>query len=548
MKKNCFILFCLFVFLNTNARTVSDTVANHERPSLVVGIVVDQMRWDYLYRYIDRYGEGGFKRLLKTGFSCDNTHINYVPTVTGAGHATIFTGAVPAIHGITANRWIERLTGASVYSTGDRTVQSVGSPPTEEGQMSPGNLLTTTVADELRLATNFRSTTVGVSLKANAAILSAGHTANAAFWFDPLAGKFISSTYYMERLPEWADNFNSLKIPEMLIAKGWETLYPVNTYKASSKDDVPWEGKFKGETSSSFPHRIEQLYKEQPAIIRQTPFGNTLTVEFAMALIEGYKLGKNSTTDFAAISFSSTDYVGHMFGINAIETEDTYIRLDRDLDRLLTWLDKKIGLKNCLVFLTADHGAPHAIQYNYANRLPAGLWNNNEVTGSLNKYLAEKTGFDSLVSSIQSYQVHFNNARVRSSQLDFAYLKSLVVSYLKSLEAVAFAVDNDYLEQATIPGIIKTKISNGYNFLRSGDVTIITRPGWFSGAMTGTNHGGWNPYDAHIPLVFMGWNVKPGKTNRLVSMTDIAPTIAALIKIQMPNGNVGNPITEITDR
>jgi len=548
MNQLFFLFICLFVSVSSFTQNGLPAFKQKGRPALTVGIVVDQMRWDYLYRYYDRFKEGGFKRLLRNGFSCNNTHINYVPSVTGAGHATIYTGTVPAISGITGNRWIDRQTGNSVYSTGDSMEQTVGSTTIEEGQMSPRNLLTTTVTDELRLATNFKSRVVGIALKANASILSVGHSPTGAFWFDPEAGKFITSTYYMQNLPEWVQQFNNRKVPEKLIAKGWETLYPINTYKASTVDDTPWEGKFKGEKTASFPHDIAGIYKDQPAVIRQTPFGNTLTAEFAIAAMDAYNLGKNESTDFLAISFSSTDYIGHMYGVNAIETEDTYLRLDQDINMILTWLDKRVGVENYLVFLTSDHGAPNAILYNQFHKIPSGLWNNNDILKGINRRLKEETGIDSLVSSILSYQVHFNKIRIKKNDIDFVTVKLVALKHLKHLAGVAFAADNDNLEHAAIPGIIKTKMINGYNYKRSGDITLIPEAGWFSGSLTGVNHGTYNPYDTHIPLIFMGWNIKPGKTNRPVNITDIAPTIAALLMIQMPSGNIGDPIAEITDK
>src|SRR5690242_6479202 len=322
-----FLFLDCFIFLSfLNAQQIS-------RPKLVVGIAVDQMRWDYLYRYYPRYQDGGFKRLLNEGFSCENTFINYLPSFTAVGHTTIFTGSVPAIDGITGNDWIDQLTGRSWYCTEDTTESTVGSS-SKEGQMSPRNLLVSTITDELRLATNFQSKVIGVSLKDRASILPAGHTANGAFWFDDASGNFITSTYYMKQLPGWVNDFNKLNMPEKLTANEWNTLLPLSSYTQSSEDNVAWEGTFKNEKSPVFPHQISSLVKQNKNTIRSTPFGNTLTLDFAKAAITGNDLGNGPVTDFLTINCASTDYVGHMYGPNSIEVEDVYLRLDRDLASL----------------------------------------------------------------------------------------------------------------------------------------------------------------------------------------------------------------------
>ncbi len=310
MNRQKLVIFCfLFSCLISHAQTKTET-GGLSRPKLVVGIVVDQMRWDFLYKYYNRYGNGGFKRLLNEGFSYENTMINYLPSYTAVGHTTIFTGSVPAIDGITGNDWIDQLSGRTTYCTEDSTVKSVGAE-SEEGKMSPRNLLVSTITDELRMATNFKSKVVGVSLKDRAAILPAGHTANAAFWLDDASGFFITSTYYMSQLPSWVTQFNQGKKIDQLLANQWTTLYPVNSYTESDADDQPYEGKFADETTSVFPHKVKDLYQKNKAIIRVTPFGNTLTLDFARAAVEGYQLGKGDATDFLTINCASTDYVGH---------------------------------------------------------------------------------------------------------------------------------------------------------------------------------------------------------------------------------------------
>jgi predicted AlkP superfamily pyrophosphatase or phosphodiesterase len=536
----------LFLFLSC---FISITILNAQqisRPKLVVGIAVDQMRWDYLYRYYPRYQDGGFKRLLNEGFSCENTFINYLPSYTAVGHTTIFTGSVPAIDGITGNDWIDQITGRKWYCTEDTTVSTVGSS-SKEGQMSPRNLLVSTITDELRVATNFQSRVVGVSLKDRASILPAGHTANGAFWFDDESGNFVTSTYYMKELPAWANNFNKLKMPEKLSANEWNTLFPVSSYTQSTADDVSWEGLFKNEKSPVFPHRISALVKQDKGTIRSTPFGNTLTLDFAKAAIEGYNLGNGKATDFLTVNCASTDYVGHKYGPNSIEVEDVYLRLDRDLASFFSFLDNKIGKGNYLVFISADHGAANSVGFMEDHNIPADLLQSGEIETNLVNFLHQKFGVDKLISSSINSHLSFDMKKIEDSKLDYEAVKKATVSFLQKQPGVQFAVDIENIGNASVPEPIKTAIINGYNSKRTGPVIIIPEPGWYGGSSkTGTTHGNWNPYDTHIPLVFFGWHIPQGNTNRKVNMTDISATLAALLHIQQPNGCVGEVITELT--
>lgn len=543
MKKKVLILVCFVFTINF---LLGQQIKRPVEPKLVVGLVVDQMRWDYLYRYYDRYDEGGFKRLLKEGFSCENTMINYLPSYTAVGHTVIFTGSIPAIDGIVGNDWIDQLTGKSWYCTEDSSVQTVGAPGTA-GQMSPNNLLVSTITDELRLATNFRSRVVGVSLKDRAAILPAGHTATGAFWFDDASGRFITSTYYMKDLPQWVQKFNQLDEPEKLMDNGWNTLFPINTYSESTADNVSWEGKFRGENAPVFPHDMKTIYKNNRSSIRTTPFGNTLTLDFAKAAVNGYNLGNGVATDFLTVNCASTDYVGHQYGPNSIEVEDTYLRLDKDLAAFFRFLDEKVGKGNYLLFLTADHGAAHAIGFMKEHHIPADFIVSKKIGEPLNQFLKDKFGVENLVASSINYHFGFDLKRISQNKLDYEAVKKATVSFLQKQPGIQFAVDIEHIGEAPIPEPIKSKIINGYNSKRCGPVMIIPDPGWFGGyeGGTGTTHGNWNPYDTHIPLVFMGWGIQKGSTNRTVKMSDISPTLAALLHIQLPNGSVGNVITEV---
>lgn len=537
--------------LFTLAQRPKDNVVSNEltslplRPKLVVGIVVDQMRWDYLYRYANRYGAGGFNRMLKEGFTCENTQIPYVPTVTAAGHTGIYTGSVPSIHGIAGNDFIIQATGKNMYCTEDSTVQGVGVKG-KVGQMSPRNLLASTITDELKLATNFRSKVIGIALKDRGGILPAGHAANAAYWYDDSEGSWITSTYYMQKLPNWVNNFNNLKLAEKYIKQDWNTLYPINTYIESTADDSPYEGKLRGEESPTFPHLTSKMLNGNFNAIRITPYGNTLTLDFAKAAIKSEQLGQGKETDFLAVSLSSTDYVGHQYGVNAVETEDTYLRLDKELESFFNTLDLTLGKGQYTVFLSADHGAAHNPQFLKDHQIPADQWNGSVVLKGLNDRLAQQFKQDRLVLSFSNYQVNFNNILIEQSNLNLEDLKEAAISYLNKQDGIAYAIDMEKASIASIPDAIKSKVINGYNRQRSGAIQILLNPGLFQGySKTGTTHGTWNPYDTHIPLVFMGWGIKHGSTNRLTTMSDIAPTLAALLHIQEPNGNIGLPIEEV---
>ena len=530
--------------------TATASATHLPRPKLVVGIVVDQMRWDYLYRYYDRYQSNGFKRLLNEGFSCENTQVDYIPTFTGPGHTCIYTGSVPAIHGIAGNDFTIQATGKSMYCTEDTSVQTVGSD-SKAGEMSPRNLLTTTVTDELRLATNFRSKVIGIALKDRGGILPAGHTANAAYWFDDKTGNWITSTYYMKDLPQWAKDFNDRKLAENYLKQDWTPLYPINTYVQSTADNSPYEGKFKGTDAPTLPVKTSAIYKGNLGLIRSTPYGNTISIDMAVAAINGEQLGQHDQTDFLALSLSSPDYIGHQFGINAVEIEDNYLRLDRDLASFFTYLDAKVGKGNYTVFLTADHGAAHNTAFLNDHGIPAGVWDDGVTLKDLNQVLEDKYHVKKIVLNLGNYQVNLNNAVIKKEKLSEEAIKQDCIDYLQKLPYVAFAIDMSKAQTANIPEQLRTRIINGYNIRNSGVIQIILEPAWFTGHQpgdggpTGTTHGTWNPYDNHIPLVFMGWGIQHGSATRETHMTDIAPTIAALLHIQAPNGSIGQPISEV---
>lgn len=542
MKKIKVISFLSMALLGCGTASAQQSnAAAIERPKLVVGIVVDQMRWDYLYRYQKRYTDGGFKRLLGEGFSCENTMIPYVPSVTAIGHTCIYTGSVPSIHGIAGNNFVKD--GKKVYCTDYDSVKPVGTTSVA-ALMSPRNLWVSTIGDEMKIASNGRAKVVGVALKDRASILPAGHNPNGAFWFDDQTGCFITSSYYMDHLPKWVEAFNDKRLPEQYLSQKWNTLYPKNTYTESTTDENEYENGIREGVKATLPLNLPELYKKYGyGIIRNTPFGNSLTLDMAKAAIDGEQLGADDETDLLTVSCSSTDYIGHQVGTHAIETEDTYLRLDKAIADFLAYLDSKVGKGNYLVFLSADHGAMNNAAFLQDRRIPAGSWDASATAKKLNHVLAkEYPEAGDIVKTVMNYQVFFNRDVIKSKQLDFDNIKQTVVNVLKEDPSVLYACDMAKASTESIPEEVKFRIINGYNRERSGDVVIILKPNFYAHGMKGTDHGAWNSYDTHIPLVFMGWGIKHGATTKQTFMTDIAPTIAAMLHVQAPNGCVGKAI------
>ena len=532
-----FLLSILSVF---SLSAEQKTTPRADKPKIVVGIMVDQMRWDFLYRFQDRYGEGGFKRLVRDGFNCDNAYIPYAQTVTACGHASVYTGSVPAINGIMGNEWWDRGLGKMVYCVEDGSVQTIGGNA-NAAPMSPKNLLVTTVCDELRIATNYRAKVVGIALKDRGGVLPAGHTANGAYWYDSGTGNWVTSTYYMQELPVWVKNFNKRKIVDSLYKLNWNTLYPIQTYVQSDSDDKIYEGRSSVDSKPVFPHMTNALGGTNYLAVAATPHGNTMTAEFVKAAIQGEGLGTDDITDFLAVSFSSPDYIGHQYGPNSIEIEDTYLRLDKELANLFSYLDSKFG-NQYTVFITADHAVANAPGYAKENKLPGGAINYTTSSGIAKTI--DKFGMKKIIEATANYQLYLNRKAIDSANLNYDEVKKYLVSELNKDPGIFYAFDNENINNAILPTEVKEKFLKGMNVKRGGDVQVILPSGYMTIGTTGTTHGSWYPYDSHIPVIFMGWGIKPGRTTRDVFMTDIAPTISALLKIQMPSGNIGKSVTE----
>jgi hypothetical protein len=427
------------------------------------------------------------------------------------------------------------------------TVLQLSEAANDNGKMSPKNMLTTTICDELKLATNFKSKVIGISIKDRGAILPAGHSADAAYWYDSKTGKFISSTYYMNELPKWVLDFNGADKITSYYEKNWNTLYPINTYLQSDSDTNQYESTPLGSDQKQFPYDLKRFAeKKDYGKIRSTPYGNSLTMDFAKAALIQEQLGKDSITDFLAVSLSSPDYIGHAFGPNSVEVEDTYLRLDKELAEFLTFLDKQVGKNNYTLFLSADHGVAHIPGYLEKHKLPNGGVTGSATEKKLNAFLKEKFGYDSLCIGSGNYQFYLNHTLIEEKEADYEDVLEATIAYLKKVDGVDKVFEYADMQEAMLPKDLKEQFINGYYASRCGDVLVVLKPGYIDDEYDGkgTTHGIWSPYDAHIPLLFYGNGIAKGKTFEKVYMTDIAPTLSGLLHIQMPSGCIGNVIED----
>ena len=522
--------------------TVIPSNAQKSKTKLVVGIVVDQMRYDYLNRFEEHYGKNGFKRLIDKGFSCSNNHYDYIPTYTGPGHASIFTGTTPKYHGIIANNWYDKYDQKMVYCASDDSVSSVGIENSKAGEMSPIRMNSTTFCDENKLFTQNRSKSIGISLKDRGAILPIGHTANAAYWFlGKKQGDFISSSYYFDELPNWVNKFNNSSIVSSYLKK-WDTLYPIESYIESGEDLNTFEKSFTGKKEAVFPYDLKKLNKVNGGfdILKSTPFGNSLLTDFAIEVLKNEKLGQGNVTDILTISYSSTDYVGHKFGVNSKEVQDSYIRLDKDIERILLSLDKLVGKGKYTVFLTADHGAVNVPSYLKSQNIPAGYLDLAKLKEDLNKSLLDKFGKNEIIENISNNQI-FLTSSVKKSNL-FQSINNNIKSYLLAYNGVKHVYDRQQMINGDYTEGIEALLKKGFNQKFSGDIIYVTDTAVISYGKKGSTHGSGMNYDTHVPLIFYGAGIKRGKTFNKTHITDIAPTISALLGISFPNNAIGNPI------
>lgn len=538
-------LLTLLICLLTGLTTFSQA----QRPKLVVGIVVDQMRHEYLQRFESKYGEDGFKKLMNEGFEARNNHFDYIPTFTAPGHASIYTGTTPRYHSIIGNSWYSKVLGRSVYCVGDTLANNVGGTA-RSGNISPRNLQVNTITDELKLSTNFQSKVVGISIKDRGAVLPAGHTPDGAYWYDGRTGQFMTSDYYHDELPDWVAEFNKKKLVDQYLNQQWTTLLPISEYTESTADDTPYERGFDGKDTPTFPYDLEELRKQNGpySLISSTPFGNSLVSDMAKAAIAGESMGTDDITDFLAISYSSTDYIGHNFGPNSVEIEDTYLRLDQEIASLISYLDEKVGKDQYLIFLTADHGVVAVPQFLIDHKLPGGYANLEKSQQMIAEALAKEYGSNDFVSNFSNDQIFLNHQEIESAGLMVEEVAIKLTKVVRQLPDVVDAISAYEINQLDATDPMSKLLKNGFNQKLSGDVLILMKPGYLYNnyGSKGTTHGSGYTYDTHVPLIFYGAGVSSGSTVKKTYITDIAPTLSMLLNISMPNGAVtGTPIEQL---
>jgi len=539
MKEKILAVVTLLLILFTAESYPQDI----QRPKLVVGIVIDQMRFEYLYRFNSFYGKGGFNRLMNEGTNFSFAHYNYVPTNTAPGHASIYTGTTPFYHGIIGNDWYDKQTKKMINSVSDTTKKSIGSND-KEGEKSPQRLLSTTITDQLKLATSNASKVIAISLKDRSAVLPGGHLANAAYWYNDKSGDFISSSYYMQSLPGWVADFNR-KLMNKYLSEGWTLSRPVSDYLISLPDETSHEKDIFNEGKTSFPHLFNHLNdKTKYEVMETTPFGNQLVEEFVKAALINEKLGQNKETDFLAISFSSTDHVGHQYGTYSFETQDTYIKLDALIEDLLNAFDKQVGKGNYLLFLTADHGAVETPAYLKELNLPTGELNSKKFLYSLKSFAVRNYGDEKLIENSSNKQIYFNRDVIRKKNLNIHNVEQAFSDYLRdTFPAIASIYKRDDLEGETASRKSSNLTLNGFNPSRSGDIAFTLQPGFLPNFLNqGTSHSSGYSYDTHVPMIFYGWRIPKQTVNTPVYIVDIAATIADLLKITEPSASIGVPL------
>lgn len=523
------------------------TVVNPQhisKPKLVVGIVVDQMRYEYLYRFQNCYGEDGFNRLLKSGTNFTFAHYNYIPTSTGPGHATIYTGTVPYYHGIIGNDFYDRALKKSVYCLADEKYHSVGSGDSE-GQKSPSRLLATTITDQLKLFSNGRSKVISISLKDRGAVLPGGHNPDGVYWYDSKTGNFISSGYYVNSLPDWVIEFNNKKLVDKYLAGGWLLSLPQEKYQINPSDDSKYEKDLFKEGKTTFPHYFNNLSdKEKYEKFEHTPFANQILVELAKSALVNENLGKGDEIDFLAISFSATDHIGHEYGTFSYELLDTYIKMDKQLAEVLDALDNQVGNGNYLLFLTADHAAVETPGYLEDHGMPTGGFNTKNSLDKIWNFAKQNFGDEKIIENHSNKQFFLNTDFIKKNNLDIHKVQQTFADFIReNFNSVTGIFTRDFLETQIASREQMNFIVNSFHPAVSGDIAYELKPGYLVNFLEqGTTHGSSYNYDTHVPMIFYGWNVPVQTINSPVYIVDIAPTIADMLKITEPSACIGIPL------
>ena len=521
-----------------------------DKPKLVIGIVVEELNYNQLEKFHDKLSENGIKKLINEGTYFKNASYEYLLTQSAPGHATIATGAEPSFHGITSDNWYTPLKNELINCTKDVSVNSVGGS-FESGLHSPVNLLVSTFSDELAIATNKKAKVFGVGLKESSAIFSAGHTANAAYWFDNTTGTWMSSSYYISALPDWVNDFNAMKFSDTYMNSTWNLLRPAKDYADCLPDSNSFEIGFNN--INYFPYDLKKLRsgntfssKNDYSLLRETPFGNSLTTNFAIRLIQKERLGKDNVTDYLSICYSATDYIGHRFGPSSVEMGDAILRLDDDIKNLLTFINDTIGKKNVLIYFTAAHGISEIPAVLEKNRIPSGYFQQNQALQLLRSYLNAIYGEGEWVKGYSERQIFLNRTLIEDARLSLDDVQKKVARFLVQFTGVEAAYPYSAFEANDFGNGNLKRIINNFSPQRSGDVIVILNPGWVEKVSDFvTNHNSPYEYDSHVPLIWYGWTVNRATVTRQVNITDIAATLSTLCKIPYPNACTGEPMFEL---
>ena len=524
-----------------------------DSPKLVVGIVVDQMCYEYLYRYYDKFCDGGFRKLMENGTNCRNTVYNYIPTYTGPGHASIYTGTTPSNHGIVGNDWFSRAEGTSVNCVEDTTVSTVGSM-SDYGKFSPKRLRANTVTDQLKL-TYPDANVISMSIKNRGAILPGGHMSDGSYWYDFNTGSFITSTFFSPELPSWVEKFNGKKYADKYLKQVWEPIMDIDAYAESGTDDSPYEHLLPGKETPTFPYDLKAMTNDSLhyGLFTSTPFANTFLTDFALAALKNEEIGNDAQTDMLCISYSTPDIIGHAFGPYAIEIEDTYLRLDLELKRLIKAIEEKVGDDEYVLFLTADHAVVPVPQYLTDNQLPGGYFFLDDHMTSLVRKLVLKYG-DSMILYEDNLNIYLDKETISRKGIDLQEVQDYVAKEVLSWEGVKRSFTIDQIYNATVDDEWMDMVRKGIHHRESGDVVFILEPGYLpksedsEGARKGTSHGSAFSYDTHVPLLWYGKDIPKQEIFRDIDITDIAATLTHMLYLQRPNALTGSPIVELLKR
>lgn len=523
-----------------------------EKPKLVIGIVIEQFRYDYLDKYWDMFGDDGFKRLINEGTFCKNASYDYFFTQSAPAHATLVTGTDPRMHGIVADNWYHPLRDEIIYCTADKEVDPVGGS-FERGLHSPINLLPSTFGDELKLSNGGKSKVFSIGLKESSAILSGGHSADASYWYDDKGGTWMTSTHYIDSLPDWVNDFNAKQLPDTYLDSEWNTLEPADSYTGTLPDTNDFE--IGMQDRSVFPYDLKKMSsssllgilnkKRDYSLLNEVPAGNTFTADFAIRLIEEEELGKDDFPDFLSVSFSPLDNIGHNFGPSSLEMADAVIRFDRDLSHFLDYVLENIGKKNVLIYITSSHGVAEVPDLLTQKKIPSGHFKFNQALTLLKSYLNVLYGQGNWVKGYYEKQIYLNRTLIEDAELSLNEVQNIAARFLTQFTGVSFAVAANVIENNDFSRGHFRMIRNSYDPVRSGDVILNLRPAWVENGKYVTNHNSPYEYDSHVPLVWYGWTVNRSSVTRSVNMNEVAATLSSLCKIQVPNACVGEPMTEL---